>query len=193
MVCTRLGSLLRPLIYFLVFHPPYPQGTMCMGQRVTGSLHYLLEANSSGLIIDGAFQKMVFYQIHTVCLVHVSKTNIFKTNNQAVEEETIFRHFLVVVRLNQARFGLLFSCKTTKKLLLFPLPGNDKLTTYFGHTYTLGQSFYRVTIQLVINLLLTSKQKFLWPGLAQSGQSGTFVLKSTGGSSQAEWSPCRWK
>ena len=41
---------------------------------------------------------------------------------------------------------------------------------------------YRVTIQLVQNLRLTSKQKFRF-GLA-------FVLKSTGGFAQAEWSPC---
>ena len=30
----------------------------------------------------------------------------------------------------------------------------------------------------------------LWLGLAWPGQSGTFVLKSTGGFAQAEWSPC---
>ena len=30
----------------------------------------------------------------------------------------------------------------------------------------------------------------LWPGLARPGQNGTFVLKSMGSSSQAEWSPC---
>ena len=29
-----------------------------------------------------------------------------------------------------------------------------------------------------------------WPALAWPGQSGTFVLKSTGGFAQVEWSPC---
>ena len=41
---------------------------------------------------------------------------------------------------------------------------------------------------------LTSEQKFRF-GLARPaypGQSGTFVVKTTGGSSQAEWSPCTW-
>ena len=53
---------------------------------------------------------------------------------------------------------------------------------------------YKVTHHVVQNLLLTSKQKFhfglAWHGLAWPGQSGTFFLKSTGGLSQAEWSPC---
>ena len=31
----------------------------------------------------------------------------------------------------------------------------------------------------------------LWLGLGRPGQSGTFVLKSTGGFAQAEWSPYR--
>ena len=31
----------------------------------------------------------------------------------------------------------------------------------------------------------------LWPGQARPGQSGTFVLKSTGSFALAEWSPCR--
>ena len=51
---------------------------------------------------------------------------------------------------------------------------------------------YRVTIQLMTNLLLTSKQKFRF-GLAMPDQARpkrNFCLKSTGGSSQAEWSPC---
>ena len=30
----------------------------------------------------------------------------------------------------------------------------------------------------------------LWPGPAWPGQNGTFVLKSTGGFEQVEWSPC---
>ena len=51
------------------------------------------------------------------------------------------------------------------------------------------ESLYRVTIQLVMNLPLNSKQKFRF-GLARPGENGTFVLQSTGGSSQAEWSPC---
>ena len=55
------------------------------------------------------------------------------------------------------------------------------------------KSKYRVTIQLVQNLPLTSKQKFrvAWHGLAWPGQSGTFVLASMGGFAQAEWSPCK--
>ena len=48
---------------------------------------------------------------------------------------------------------------------------------------------YRVTIQLVQNLPLTSKHKFCF-GLARPGQGGTFVLKSTGVFAHAEWSPC---
>ena len=51
---------------------------------------------------------------------------------------------------------------------------------------------YRVTEQLVQNLLLTSKQKFHY-GLARLGQNGTFVLKSTGGFAQAARSPCKFK
>ena len=40
--------------------------------------------------------------------------------------------------------------------------------------------------------LLISKQKFrlAWPGQAWPGQSGTFVLKSTGGFAQRDVSPC---
>ena len=53
---------------------------------------------------------------------------------------------------------------------------------------------YRVTITLVQNLPLTSKQKFCSclarPGQARPGQSGTFVLKATGGFEQVELSPC---
>ena len=47
-------------------------------------------------------------------------------------------------------------------------------------------------VQRELNLLLTSKQKFCF-GLAWQawpGQSGTFVLKSTGGLAQAAWSHC---
>ena len=53
---------------------------------------------------------------------------------------------------------------------------------------------YRVTIQVGPKLPLTSKQKFRFgltrPGQARPGQSGTIVLKSTGGSVLPEWSPC---
>ena len=47
-------------------------------------------------------------------------------------------------------------------------------------------AIYRVAIQLVANLPLTSKQKFHF-GLARPGrpgQNGTYVLKSTGGTPQ---------
>ena len=47
---------------------------------------------------------------------------------------------------------------------------------------------YRVTIPLVQNLPLTSKQKFRFC-LAWPGQNGTFVLKSRGGFEQVEWLP----
>ena len=59
-------------------------------------------------------------------------------------------------------------------------------------TCTLLNCQYRVTHQVVTNLPLTSKQSslFAWPGLAWPGQNGTFVLKSTGGSSQPDVSPC---
>ena len=48
---------------------------------------------------------------------------------------------------------------------------------------------YRVTHQVVTNLPWTSKQKFRF-GLDRPGQNGTFVLKSTGGSSRPDVSPC---
>ena len=49
--------------------------------------------------------------------------------------------------------------------------------------------FYRVTQQVVHNLLLTSKQKFHF-GLDCPGQSGTFVLKSTEVVNYLIGSPC---
>ena len=61
--------------------------------------------------------------------------------------------------------------------------------------YRTFTSLYKVTISLVKNLLLTSKQKFLfglaWTVLAWPVQNGTFVLKSTRGFEQVELSPCR--
>ena len=48
---------------------------------------------------------------------------------------------------------------------------------------------YRVTYQVVTNLLLTSKQKLCF-GLARPDRKETFVLKSTGGSPQPDVSPC---
>ena len=50
---------------------------------------------------------------------------------------------------------------------------------------------YRVTEQRVQNLPLTSKQKFRFV-LAWPGQSGPFVLKSTGGFAQTARSPCTY-
>ena len=51
---------------------------------------------------------------------------------------------------------------------------------------------YRVTIQLVTNLPLTSKQKFCFGLLDQAmpGQNGIFVLKSTGSLELPAVSPC---
>ena len=62
---------------------------------------------------------------------------------------------------------------------------------HFPNSKLQKNKMYRVTIPLVQNLLLTSKQKFRF-GLARTGQSGTFVLKSTGGFEQVEWSPCSY-
>ena len=51
---------------------------------------------------------------------------------------------------------------------------------------------YRVTIQLVTNLPVTSKQKFCfglaWPSLARPKRN--FLLKSAGGFGQRDGSPC---
>ena len=55
-------------------------------------------------------------------------------------------------------------------------------------------SMYRVTIQLVQSLLLTSKLKFRF-SLARPGKARpkrNFFLESTGGFAQAEWSPCTY-
>ena len=72
-------------------------------------------------------------------------------------------------------------------------------SNHFLHTQ---QFLSRTKRTLVMNLPLTPKQKFCFglarlcqarPGQARPGQArlnGTFVLKSSGGSSQAEWSPC---
>ena len=51
---------------------------------------------------------------------------------------------------------------------------------------------YRVTHHIVKNLPLTSNKSSVlaWPALAWPGQSETFVLKSTGGFSQRDGSPC---
>ena len=48
---------------------------------------------------------------------------------------------------------------------------------------------YRVTHQLVANIPLTSKQQFCF-GLGWHGPNRTFVMMSTGGSSQPVVSPC---
>ena len=51
---------------------------------------------------------------------------------------------------------------------------------------------YRVTHLLVQNLPLTPKSGSVlaWPALAWPGQSGTLLLKSTGGFAQRDGSPC---
>ena len=48
---------------------------------------------------------------------------------------------------------------------------------------------YRATIQVVTNLPLTPKQMLRF-SISSSYKNGTFVLVSTGGLSQPEWSPC---
>ena len=66
-----------------------------------------------------------------------------------------------------------------------------KFQPIFGYTL-IFENNYRVTIQLVTNLPFTSKKKFCF-ALARPtrpGQKETYVLNSTGGSLQAEWSPC---
>ena len=53
----------------------------------------------------------------------------------------------------------------------------------------MGCYYYRVTIQVVSNLPLTSKLRLRFDTWA-SYQNGTFVLMSTVGLTQPEWSPC---
>ena len=59
-----------------------------------------------------------------------------------------------------------------------------------GHPVNfLTTMIYRVTIRVVPDLLLTSKQKFCF-SIWFSYKNVTFVLQSTGGLAQPEWSPC---
>ena len=57
------------------------------------------------------------------------------------------------------------------------------------------KAMYRVTEQLVQNLLLTSKHKFHFglAGLGHARPIRNFVSKSTGGFAKAALSPCIWK
>ena len=57
--------------------------------------------------------------------------------------------------------------------------------------YGLINRIYRVTIQVVSNLQLTPKQMLRF-SVRSSYYNGTFVLVSTGGLKQLEWSPCTW-
>ena len=86
-------------------------------------------------------------------------------------------------------------------------PGGRDVLAHVGVGQGAGEKVHRVVhqgrlrlkryilhIQLVQNLPLTSKKSstLAWPALAWPGQSGTLVLKSTGGFAQAEWSPCMY-
>ena len=70
----------------------------------------------------------------------------------------------------------------TENPILIPRPEGE------GATSAAMSQFFN-DHQVLTNLPLTSKQKFRF-GFSRPGQNGTFVMKSTGGSSQPDVSPC---